>query len=76
MCAFHASVIREWRGQSCGQAGWGPGHRIPHGVTVAMVDESVRAIRTWCREGTGCSDSAKPAKCMSRDRCAEVKTAQ
>lgn len=69
MCPFHASEVREWHGQSCGQAGWGPGHRIPNGVTVALMDETVRSIRAACANGTGCSETPKPARCMSRDRC-------
>lgn len=68
LCAHHDSEVREWQGKSCGEHGWGPGHRIPVGVTMALVDEQVKSIKTWCEAGRGCSDTPKPARCMSRDK--------
>lgn len=68
LCPSHDSLVRGWRGQGCGEAGWGPGHRIPVGVTVAHVDESVAMIKGWCEEGRGCGDTPEPPRCQSRDK--------
>ena len=66
-CPLHESNIKAWRGQGCGEAGWGPGHRLPVGLTIAHVDASVDMIKQWCREGRGCGDTPQPARCASRD---------
>lgn len=70
-CPRHGAEVRAWRGQGCGESGWGPGHRIPHGVTMALVDETVASIRSSCRARVGCSDDVVPGltRCQSRDRC-------
>lgn len=67
-CERHAAELRDWRGQACGEAGWGPGHRLPHGVTMSLVDEEVAMIKGWCEAGRGCGpNDGAPRHCGSRD---------
>lgn len=68
LCAGHGDTVRRWQGTSCGEAGWGPGHRIPPGLTMALVDETVALMRGACAEGRGCSDVQPEPTCHSRDR--------
>ena len=72
LCPLHDSNVKAWRGQGCGEAGWGPGHRIPAGLTVDLVDQTVAMIKWWCRESRNCSDTPEPARCASRDKCQTV----
>ena len=69
LCAKHRSEVKIWHGQGCGEAGWGPGHRLPAGLTVADVDRQVALIKGFCRDGRNCGDTAHEWKCDSRDRC-------
>lgn len=71
LCVRHTGEIEAARGQGCGEAGWGPGHRTPAGWTVALMDESVAMARAACEAGTGCGATVDPGKlrCMSRDKC-------
>jgi hypothetical protein len=69
LCAKHRSEVKIWRGQGCGEAGWGPGHRLPAGITVTDVDRQVTMIKGFCRDARNCGDTAHEWKCDSRDRC-------
>lgn len=57
LCGLHAQDVEAWRGQACGETGWGPGHRLPRGITVAIVDSQVAVMREICAKGTHCGDA-------------------
>lgn len=71
LCVRHTGEVEAVRGQGCGAAGWGPGHRIPFGWTVALMDESVAMIRATCETGAHCGATVEPSqlRCMARDKC-------
>lgn len=68
LCPLHRAEVEQWRGQSCGEAGWGPGHRLPIGIDMARVDSQVALIKGICESGRACSDNVPAPKCFSRDK--------
>lgn len=54
LCGKHAQADRVMTG---GSQDWGPGHPMPKGYTVKIMDGQRAMVHEWCAAGRGCGEA-------------------